>query len=351
MPKISVIMPAFNSECYIGAAIDSILAQTFSDLELIIINDGSTDLTGSIIENYLKKDKRIRVFHKENSGVADSRNFAMKMAQGEWLAFCDSDDTLPRTAYESMILQCENADIVVSNFYDIDDYNNKLPSEIKEKNYHNDIELLLSVVCVWNKLFRKSYIIESNVLFPSVQLGEDAIFLAQLSTFMPRYAFNSDYVYFHWHHNRDQEASLTHQYNLEMFKQHIYCREKILRICGEAAEKLVYFKMSRSLVVFLTQIDNIDEKYKAFYVLRDFVLKYDWNNNEQRFFSCFYVDVTKFKLVDAKEYFLIIERVSKLKLVLIRLKLNDLNIKSIFRIFIKNIKTAIRSNKKPEELK
>lgn len=91
-PKISVIVPVYKVEKYLRACIDSILAQTFTDFELILIDDGSPDNCGAICDEYAEKDARIRVFHKENGGVSSARNLGIERSRGEWIAFVDSDD-------------------------------------------------------------------------------------------------------------------------------------------------------------------------------------------------------------------------------------------------------------------
>ena len=92
MPLISVIVPVYNTEKYLHRCIDSILNQTFTDFELLLINDGSTDSSSAICDEYAEKDCRVRVFHKPNGGVSSARNLGLEKAQGEWITFCDSDD-------------------------------------------------------------------------------------------------------------------------------------------------------------------------------------------------------------------------------------------------------------------
>lgn len=100
MPKISVIIPCFNSEKYIAETLDSVLAQTFSDWQAICVNDGSTDKTREILEKYVKKDGRIKVFTQKNQGVVVARNNAAEKAQGDYLFFLDSDDLIEKTMLE-----------------------------------------------------------------------------------------------------------------------------------------------------------------------------------------------------------------------------------------------------------
>lgn len=92
MPLISVIVPIYNAGNALSRCIDSILGQVFSDFELILVDDGSVDVSGQIADNYSANDSRIRVFHKENGGVASARNLGLDEAMGQWITFCDADD-------------------------------------------------------------------------------------------------------------------------------------------------------------------------------------------------------------------------------------------------------------------
>ena len=94
MPEISVIVPVYRAEAYLHACIDSILSQTFSDFELILVDDGSPDNCGAICDDYAARDSRVRVIHQENQGQAAARNRALAVARGDWVCFVDSDDTV-----------------------------------------------------------------------------------------------------------------------------------------------------------------------------------------------------------------------------------------------------------------
>lgn len=115
MPKISVIVPVYNTEKYLPRCIDSILAQTFTDFELLLINDGSTDSSGTICDEYAKKYSRIRVIHKQNGGVISARKEGVYYATGNYIYFIDSDDTIELDAIESIAKEInENTDIILS---------------------------------------------------------------------------------------------------------------------------------------------------------------------------------------------------------------------------------------------
>lgn len=115
MPTISIIVPVYNKEEYLKRCVDSITAQTLSDYELILVDDGSTDLSGQICDEYAEKDSRITVIHQKNAGVSSARNAGLTIASGEFVCFCDSDDKLPITALEEMFLSAahEKADLVI----------------------------------------------------------------------------------------------------------------------------------------------------------------------------------------------------------------------------------------------
>ena len=91
-PTISIIVPVYNTEQYLNRCIDSILSQSFTNFELLLIDDGSTDKSGDICDEYARKDERIKVFHKKNGGVSSARNMGLDFARGEWITFVDSDD-------------------------------------------------------------------------------------------------------------------------------------------------------------------------------------------------------------------------------------------------------------------
>lgn len=129
---VSIIIPAYNAEKYIAETIDSVLAQTYSNWELIIVNDGSTDNTLSVIENYSRNDKRISFISKQNTGVSDTRNTGIAKAKGEYIALLDADDVwLPKNLEKKIILLKENNSLgfVFSNMFQADkDLKNQIPA-------------------------------------------------------------------------------------------------------------------------------------------------------------------------------------------------------------------------------
>lgn len=127
-PKLSVIVPVYKAEQYLHRCVDSILAQTFADFEVLLVNDGSPDRSGEICDEYTKKDSRVRVFHKPNGGVSSARNLALDNVNGEWVCFIDSDDFLDSNNFLSLYYKVNSTVDIVHFGYTIE---TKLKKAIK----------------------------------------------------------------------------------------------------------------------------------------------------------------------------------------------------------------------------
>ena len=180
---VSVIIPVYNAEKYLHRCIDSILAQTYTDFELLLINDGSNDGSGMICDAYAAKDSRVRVFHKENGGVSSARNTGLDYATGEWITFVDSDDWMENNSLESLI-QHKSADLIIGAIsYEYSGNGDCSPilGDFKgDELYHVVAENIdhYSMCSSYAKLFRRS-IIETNFLRFNEELcfGEDSLFV------------------------------------------------------------------------------------------------------------------------------------------------------------------------------
>ena len=139
-PKISVIVPVYNVEKYLRRCIDSILSQTFSDFELLLIDDGSKDKSGDICDEYVAKDVRIKVFHKANAGVSSARNLGLDKAKGEFIFFVDSDDFLDKTHLENYSKDIDNFDLIFQGYKLVEETTGKV---IEKKNFLKQKRLIL----------------------------------------------------------------------------------------------------------------------------------------------------------------------------------------------------------------
>jgi len=180
MDLISIIVPVYNVENYLRKCLDSILVQTYSLFEVIVIDDGSTDKCSQICDEYARKDRRIKVVHKENGGLSDARNAGIKIAQGEYLLFVDSDDYIQDNMLEILMKSIEetNADIVITTkYFTVSAKNDKFVSEITGKKVCNSGQALEEIFChnsrweAWGTLFKKSLF--DNMEFPKGKLYED----------------------------------------------------------------------------------------------------------------------------------------------------------------------------------
>ncbi len=159
---ISVIIPVYNVEKYISQCLDSVCNQTNKDLEIILVDDGSTDASGRICDEYACHDKRIQVIHQKNSGAAAAKNVGLQVASGEYLSFVDSDDFLEPNAYRYMIqiMQTQNADVVQCSYRDV--FKNHTKDHILKNTTLNQIDFLAlftedwTCALLWDKLYRRS---------------------------------------------------------------------------------------------------------------------------------------------------------------------------------------------------
>lgn len=183
----SVIVPIYDSEKYLSHCIDSVLCQTASDLELILIDDGSKDKSADICKEYAQKDSRVRYVRQENAGVSAARNKGIQLALGEYIGFVDSDDEICPNMYETLLREAEKsgADIVIcdaltvySNGAKEDDTLPNLPPDklIKRKDIKPE-QLLYMAGAAWRCIYKKTLFDDENIKFPvGIKLSEDRIF-------------------------------------------------------------------------------------------------------------------------------------------------------------------------------
>lgn len=183
-PEISIIVPVYNVEKYLKRCIDSILNQSFTDFELILVDDGSTDNSGKIIDEYALKDKRIKVIHKENGGQGSARNRGLDIAKGNYIGFVDSDDWIHKDMYKCMyqIINEDNTDIVQVGHNTVEEYTEDKRGNINDLNIiciDNIIEKLadcnsfeiLPLIFPVNKLYKRR--LWNNLRFPEGKFAED----------------------------------------------------------------------------------------------------------------------------------------------------------------------------------
>lgn len=233
-PLISVIVPVYNVGDFVGKCLDSIVRQNYKNLDIVVVDDGSTDESGEICDKFAKKEKRVRVFHKENGGLSDARNFGIKKAKGKIVAFVDSDDFISEdfigTMYKYMV--GKNADIVVCG------YNLTRPKEEIMTGRQATIRLLVEQenidIVTWNKLYRKKLFVDNNIYFPKGEKHEDSRTTYKLFSKAEKIMYISEPLYVYV----DRAGSL-----MNIAKVEGRLREREL-VAGEAIE---YFKNDADL--------------------------------------------------------------------------------------------------------
>ena len=205
MVQVSIVVPAFNAEKHVEECIESILSQSFSAWEMIIVDDGSTDRTPEMVDRYAECDNRIRVFHQKNGGVSKARNVGLDAAIGEYIAFVDADDILPVDSLKARVEAVEGADLAIAG-YELFEGDNVLDQMPKcKQNQWNNHEAIKNIIVSGelgyqgysvNKLFRRSIIEERGVRFKEdITFNEDRLFCVEYAMHCNTIKLTDEIVY------------------------------------------------------------------------------------------------------------------------------------------------------------
>lgn len=216
---ISIIIPAYNVGKYIVKCLTSIISQTYSNIEIIVVNDGSSDNTKELVEQISQTDNRIKLYNCANSGVSASRNFGLEIATGNWIVFVDGDDYLSEDYVEYMlsVVTCTGAEYCINTdcFISVNDKQSNFLS-INELSSEESTAMLLShriQVGCWNKLFSKKLLDRNNIRFnTSLFYGEGLHFITQVSQYAPKTVVINKKLYFYRQNN---ENSATKHFNID----------------------------------------------------------------------------------------------------------------------------------------
>lgn len=249
--KISVIIPVFNTQDYLEKCISSVLQQTYKNLEVICIDDGSTDASGKIVDDFAKDDKRIKAIHTKNQGESAARNVGIMEATGDYIAFLDCDDWIEPTMYEELsnLLEKTDADMAIGSWYcDVGEDSNAIMNKKRiEKNVFDRNHLLRYVyerdsyrafAYMWDKLYKRELFLDEvgeMLLFDeALPLGGDVLFLAKL-VLNTKKAVYLDKAFYHY-----------------IQRQGSGCRTKDLN-------KRIYGLLAYEMVIDLFEKQEIDE--------------------------------------------------------------------------------------------
>lgn len=254
MPELSVIMPVYGVELYIAKAIESVMKQTFSSWELIVVNDGTKDRSREIAKQYEVGDSRIKVYDKENGGLSDARNFGLKLATGKYIHFFDSDDYISPDYYSFMMTEIKksSADFIISG-YTLDKvsgdvliedgrpcFDGIFPRYDNSREYLDFIATYLNFA--WNKIYRASFLKNNGLTFQKgLYRIEDAEFMSRVLVCNPGYRFVRHTGY---HYVIRDTSTLSRVYDPKIIEHTIRLIE-------------VYSRMADSLKISPTVADKI----------------------------------------------------------------------------------------------
>ena len=253
MAQVSIIVPVYQVETYLRQCIDSILAQTFTDFELILVDDGSKDKSGEICEEYAGKDGRVRVIHKENGGLSDARNAGLEQAAGEYFMFVDSDDYIAPTMIERLYnsIQSESADIAACNFcYVFDkkekkDFSTAMEAEVLQGSeifyYRKNDRSYGFWTVAWNKLYKSETF--RNVRFRFGKYHEDEFWANDIYQLEIRVATIPECLYYYRQRDNSimgKESIARNLDILEALRERIYIYLEKQEYTDQAYKVLIY---------------------------------------------------------------------------------------------------------------
>lgn len=297
MPKISVIVPVYKAEAYLHRCVDSLLAQTFRDFEILLIDDGSPDRSGEICDEYARQDSRVRVFHKENGGVSSARNLGLDNARGEWISFVDADDYVEASyLFDFGLTECD-ADFYMQGYQKI-----CIGEKSREKHFSvSKVQIVpfsaayfegedkVIINYILGKLIRLD-IIRKNALYFDVSLsfGEDHLFFLTYLTYVQKIALSPAVSYIYLCERNDSlstrivplndllfYADKTHRFQMNILQNHKEGEEYII----SAIQKRTYINIISTLRNFFLDKKNVTlQSYRR-------ILKFYKN------FKCGYSDI------------------------------------------------------------
>lgn len=231
---ISVIVPVYNVEEFVKKCLDSLVRQSYKNLEIIVIDDGSTDNSGRICDEFAEKEKNVKVFHRKNGGLSDARNFGIKKAGGEIIAFVDSDDFVDEeyigVMYGKMVQK--DVDVVVCGYNFVKPKKDVLSGKnavIKLLTEHGNIDIV-----AWNKLYRKSLFADNEIWFPKGKKHEDTLTTYKVLSKARKVVYLDEVLYFY----NERPGSIT---KTEKIEERLAMRELA------AEEAVSYFKKDSDL--------------------------------------------------------------------------------------------------------
>ena len=248
---VSIVVPVYNVEDYVSKCLDSLKNQSYKNIEIVIVDDGSTDSSSEICDAFAKDEPRAKVFHKTNGGLSDARNFGLKKTKGEVIAFVDSDDFVKKDYVFKMLQEMEESksDIAVCG------YDNTTPKKEVLSGEKATARLLVRQenvdILAWNKLYKKNLFIKNNVEFPKGQNHEDILTIYKVMSKAKKVVFVDEALY----NYVERGNSIT---NKEKTEEKLIKREQAAREAIQFFDKEKKLKDAAKVSLLLSQYAYLD---------------------------------------------------------------------------------------------
>ncbi|QOR65483.1 glycosyltransferase [Cytobacillus suaedae] len=267
LPTISVIIPVYNVEKYLSRCIDSVLNQTFQDFEIILINDGSTDQSGMICNEYVQKDQRISVIHKKNARVSAARNDGLKKAKGKYVSFVDSDDWIEPDMYKQMVHKAEELtlDFIMCDYKKkSDEYEDKRTQPIRSGYYsREDIknELFQCLIMFehiefpptisnWVCLFKLEFLIAHELFYyEDIHYCEDSIFGSKIMFHANNFYYLKNHHYYNYFYNPN---STTNTYNNKKWSNYLKINDRLIEYFNNKTNEFDFSRQIKVNMLYFT---------------------------------------------------------------------------------------------------
>lgn len=270
---ISVIVPVFNAELYIHKCLTSIINQTYKNIEIIVINDGSEDHSAQLCDEFALQDNRIKVFHQSNSGLSAVRNKGIRLAKGDYIGFVDCDDSIHPEMYELLLnnLIKHQTDISICNYSRV--FDQDLAGHIRKSNLsikHQRIfffkkeeaferlfsEFYLIMVVPWNKLYKKT--VFNNIKYPVGKVNDDEFVIHHIIQASDRFIYTNADLYYYYHN----PSSITKaKYNLKRLNKIEAVKDRLLLLQKQSHNELMPKAANAYLNLIILNYDSVKEVY------------------------------------------------------------------------------------------
>ena len=274
MPKVSIIIPVYNVEKYLDACLDSIVNQTYGNIEIICINDGSTDNSQKIINKYKKQFKNIISVEKENGGQASARNMGLSMATGDYISFVDSDDYIDKNLYKKIEQKMKKGYDLILFDYEIVYSNKKVRKHCMNPKDNENVSpseyLLSQIVSPCNKVYKKDYLDSIEFMFPEGIIYEDYASIPTLAINNPKITYINEAFYFYVQSEssttRNEEYKTKYE-DLFPATEYLYNKLKGCELSEESEYQITIHNLFHGALNFykfnkLEQIDKISDSIR-----------------------------------------------------------------------------------------